>query len=144
MLKPMPKIEFDLLDFVTTPGNKWSKGMPWLEQLEKIRTIPFLTERLRSLRYADFLHTPYWDTVQKFLLSRMPDECAICCHADKGIKLFRRSAYGYAREHFAHDYGDFLGVCPDCYNRLVDCFDHVIKETTDEITDIIKNYQDAE
>ena len=144
MLKPMPKIEFDLLDFVTTPGAKWPKDMPWQEQLEKLRTIPFLTDKLRSLRYGDFLMTPYWDTVEKFLLSRMPNECAICCHTDRGLNLFRRSAYGYGREYLHHDYHDFLGVCDRCYGSLFHYCNHVTEETVNEIKEIIKNYQDQE
>lgn len=135
----MTKQEF--YTFIATPRAKWPENISLEEQLKQIRDCVFITETMRSIPYTDFLQTPYWQTVSQYLHLRAPDTCVLCGNPADELELFRRSAYGYAREYSSHDYGDFITLCPRCHKKIQKYIPEIQKEVEFEIKNIIKAYK---
>lgn len=133
--------EKEFYDFIITPNAKWPTNISLAEQLQKISDCLYITEHLRSISYKEFLQTPYWKTVSQYLLRRMSCECALCANSKSPLKLFRKAAFGYGREYSPHDYGDFIGLCPNCYEKVTKYMPEIQANTEEEIEKTIRNYK---
>ena len=131
----------EFYDFIITPNAKWPLDISLAEQLQKISDCLYITENMRSIPYKTFLKTPYWETVSQYLLRRMSTECALCADSTEPVKLFRKAAFGYGREYSPHDYGDFIGLCPKCYEKVTKYFPEIEENVEEEIKKIIRNYK---
>lgn len=131
----------EFYDFIITPNAKWPEDMSLADQLQRISDCMFITERIRSIPYETFLKTPYWETVSKYLLRKMSCECGLCADSKSRLILFRKAAFGYGREYSPHDYGDFIALCPRCYERIVTYIPEIQKNTEEEINSIIRSYK---
>lgn len=131
----------EFYDFIITPNAKWPEEMSLSDQLQKISDCMYITETMRSIPYQTFLKTPYWETVSKYLLRRKSCECELCAKSSVGLKLLRKAAYGYGREYSPHDYGDFIALCPKCYDSINKHLPEIKANTEYEIDSIIRNYK---
>lgn len=74
-----------------------------------------LAYRLKSLKYGDFLRTPYWWVVSTNVKKRAGGRCMLC-NSGKKVAAHHRSYdnHGYEHQH----QNDLICLCEKCHSKF--------------------------
>jgi hypothetical protein len=72
--------------------------------------------RVRSMRYSDFLKTPYWMTLSAEIRRRARGKCRLCRRKTDRLQVHHINYVFHGMEHLRWKDRKFLiPICPDCH-----------------------------
>lgn len=71
---------------------------------------------VRSMRYSDFLHTPYWKTLSFEIRRRARKKCYLCKRRTDRLQVHHINYMFHGMEHLRWKDRKFLiPICPECH-----------------------------
>ena len=91
--------------------RKYAPIQPYYDEVEK---------RIKSMRYYDFLKTPFWDGVRSYKLKKANYCCELC--GEKGVLNVHHKTYENHGKEFDMEIADsdLIVLCKNCHEKLVD------------------------
>lgn len=81
-------------------------------QIESLRQSKI--DRLKSMKYTDYLETHHWKTVRKMMLDHAGHRCQLCNACDRSLHVHHRTYENRGRE----TQSDLIVLCADCHGQF--------------------------